>query len=200
MVGQRHVKASGSGCCFGPARPQVHPPLCRVATTPPRARMPPPVPTPCALPALRSAHCVPAALPEPPIPEQHKPRPAMSPVDHRSHSHFVCPRSSGFPLNGALLQNFRALRAPSAEDGACGAGHCQPCPPPHVRAGLAFHSLTSARVPRRKLICALQRQNFRALRALEGAFVRRIGSMPRSLTRPRGRGRLMWPCHARCCP
>ena len=58
----------------------------------------------------------------------------------------------------------------------------------------------SARVPRRKLICALQRQNFRALRALEGALARQIGSMPPSLTRPRGRGRLMWPYHARCCP
>ena len=71
-------------------------------------------------------------------------------------------------------------------------------PARHRMRALSAHSIRShsARVPRRKLICALQRPNFRALRALEGALARRIGSMPLFLTRPRGRGRLMWPCHA----
>jgi hypothetical protein len=52
------------------------------------------------------------------------------------------------------------------------------------------HSIRShsARVPRRKLVCALQRQIFRAL---EGTLARRIGLMPPSLTRSRGRVRLM---------
>ena len=75
-------------------------------------------------------------------------------------------------------------------------------PARHRMRALSVDSIRSysARVPRRKLICALKRQKCRTLRALEGALARRIGSMPLFLTHPRGRGRLMWPCHARCCP
>jgi hypothetical protein len=41
----------------------------------------------------------------------------------------------------ALHQIFRRCACPVAEDGACGAGHCQPCPPSHACAECAFHSL-----------------------------------------------------------
>ena len=63
-------------------------------------------------------------------------------------------------------------------------------PARHCMRALSVHSIRSysARVPRRKLICALKRQKFRTLRALEGALARRVGSMPPSLTAPAGVG------------
>ena len=52
MVGRSHAKASGAGCCSGCTRAKVCTARCSAATPPLRARMPPSMHTPCALPAV----------------------------------------------------------------------------------------------------------------------------------------------------
>ena len=134
MVGQRHVKASGSGCRFGPAHPQVHLPLCCAADKPSRARMPPSVHTPCALPAalLRwLCACCTASPAQPSVSSYHC---QLRPLHARSELIFALLRMAEIPLNEHLSKNFGRCALQVVEDGACGAGSSESCPPRRARA------------------------------------------------------------------
>ena len=103
MVGRRHAKASGAGCRFGRARAQVHVPLSRIASTPSCARMPPPAPTPCALPAL-ALRWLGACCPEQPIPA--KLEPCSWPCKLLSSARLRVLGAAGIPLNGHTSKIF----------------------------------------------------------------------------------------------